>query len=553
MNALYVIDGVPQKSRTNLSNISSEDIISTEIVRIKDNRADQFEGLPIEGKDHVIYVTTKAGLTPKTISGRIIEERSREGIVGVKIKATNGSTAETDSEGYYQIQLPANTQKTTFEFTHPDYPKGEIEAKITGQKLNDLLFIKPEHYQEKRDSIAQILEVDPVEFSQLQQLDSALHPPLYIIDGVFVDDPLENLDPRSIMNIDVVKGPEAERRYGKKAIGGAILITTKNPSPSKTIEGKVTSAERGEPLPGVSITAEGTNIGTVTDRDGKYSIQVPKGASNLVFSSASSEQKTVSVRGKRIVNVDLTFLSLNDPEHTLFVVDGQVREDINTLDGLNVNYYEIRQETPRLSLPKKYRDKGYTKVVRVVTRGFNAYLGDRAVLGKLVDNDNGEPLVDVEVRWVEDGKKTVLARTDEQGKYQVTLPKEAKIIEYFHPGYTPLVITDRFVTESFPMRLTLSLEKDQIDEAAFENKLKVYPNPGNQNEVRVEFTLEGAANINFYFYSKAGRLVHDFKPLYLLAGDQNVALPTIQFPSGEYLLVMKINDGATFTRRVILE
>jgi beta-lactamase regulating signal transducer with metallopeptidase domain len=489
----------------------------------------------------------------ETIRGRIIEERSREGIAGVKIRATNGSTAKTDSEGYYQIQLPANTRKTIFEFTHPDYPGGRIEAKITGEKLNDILFIEPEHYQEKRDSIAQISEAHPVKFSQLQQLDSTLHPPLYIIDGVFVDDPLENLDPRSIMNIDVVKSPEAERRYGKKAIGGAVLITTKNPLPSRTIEGKVTSAEGGEPLPGVTIIVEGTNIGAVTDRDGEYSIQVPKGASNLVFSSASSDQKTVSVRGKRIVNVDLTFLSLDDPEHTLFVVNGQVREDINTLDGLDVNYYEIRQEIPRLSLPKKYRDQGYTKVVRVVTNDFQAYLGDRTVLGKLVDTDSGSPLAGVEVRWAKDGKKTVLARTDEQGKYQVTLPEEAKIIEYFRPGYTPLVITDRFVIESFPMRLTLSLEKNQLDKAAFKNKLKVYPNPGSQKAIRVKFTLESAAYINFYFYSKEGRLVHEFKPLYLLAGDQNVDLPTTQFPSDEYLLVMKINDGATFTHRVILE
>ncbi len=464
--SLYVVDG-EVKSIQEMLKFDQTQVLSVETVKVEGNRSDQFEGLPIEGKDQVIYVTTKDALSLEEI------------------------TEETDS----------------------------------------------------------------VDLSNFRLLDPAEQPPMLIIDGIIYseEDFPSNLAPKDIKSIETVKNAEARKRYGKEATGDAILITTKNPSAARIIEGKVTATERGDALPGVTVMVEGTDIDTVTDRDGKYSIQVPRSASNLVFSSASSEQKIVDIKGKRIANVELAFLSLDNPEHTLFVINGEIREDINTLDDLDINYYTIIQETPKSSLPIEYRNKGYTKIVKAVTRDFQAYLEDRNILGKLIDTDSEEPLIGAEIAWVRKEGNVVLGRTNEQGEYQVKLPKDAKIIGYFHPGYVPHLLPDRFVTESFPMRLTLALEKNQIDKAAFESKLKVYPNPGSQREVQIEFTLENTANINFYFYSKDGRLVHDFKPLYLPAGDQNVALPTVQFPSDEYLLVMKINDGATFTRRVLLE
>lgn len=51
----------------------------------------------------------------------------------------------------------------------------------------------------------------------------------------------------------------------------------------RTITGKVTD-ERGEALPGVSIVAKGTTIGTTTDVDGRFTLTVPDNASKLVLS-----------------------------------------------------------------------------------------------------------------------------------------------------------------------------------------------------------------------------------------------------------------------------
>ncbi len=52
---------------------------------------------------------------------------------------------------------------------------------------------------------------------------------LYYLNGKKVDDEtMKNLDPKSITEVNVIKGDEAVEKYGKEAKDGVILITTKN-------------------------------------------------------------------------------------------------------------------------------------------------------------------------------------------------------------------------------------------------------------------------------------------------------------------------------------
>ena len=53
----------------------------------------------------------------------------------------------------------------------------------------------------------------------------------------------------------------------------------------RTITGTVTGKEDGLPIPGVSVRVKGTKSGSLTGAAGKYSISVPKGSVELVFSS----------------------------------------------------------------------------------------------------------------------------------------------------------------------------------------------------------------------------------------------------------------------------
>ena len=51
-----------------------------------------------------------------------------------------------------------------------------------------------------------------------------------------------------------------------------------------TISGRVVDANDGSPIIGASVMVKGTNLGTVSDTDGNYSITLPQGSRQLIFS-----------------------------------------------------------------------------------------------------------------------------------------------------------------------------------------------------------------------------------------------------------------------------
>lgn len=74
---------------------------------------------------------------------------------------------------------------------------------------------------------------------------------------------------------------------------------------SKAVSGTVTSGEDGSTLPGVNIIEKGTANGTVTDADGKYSINVADNAT-LVFTFVGFTTQEVPVGQQTSVNVTLS-------------------------------------------------------------------------------------------------------------------------------------------------------------------------------------------------------------------------------------------------------
>jgi len=72
---------------------------------------------------------------------------------------------------------------------------------------------------------------------------------------------------------------------------------------SKTITGKVTSAEEPDGVPGASVVVKGTTQGTITDLDGSYSISVPDNASTLVFSFVGYLTKEMPIGSNSVINV----------------------------------------------------------------------------------------------------------------------------------------------------------------------------------------------------------------------------------------------------------
>lgn len=72
-----------------------------------------------------------------------------------------------------------------------------------------------------------------------------------------------------------------------------------------TITGKIIDGEKGEPLPGVSITIKGTSRGATTNAKGDYSIKVPNKNSVLTFSFLGYENQEIVVDNQTIISVSL--------------------------------------------------------------------------------------------------------------------------------------------------------------------------------------------------------------------------------------------------------
>ena len=82
------------------------------------------------------------------------------------------------------------------------------------------------------------------------------------------------------------------------------VIVKAVPPPPPPITGKVTN-EKGEPIPGVSVVIKGSTKGTVTDTDGKYSIEVKENEKILVFSYIGMKTLEINIDGRLAINVVL--------------------------------------------------------------------------------------------------------------------------------------------------------------------------------------------------------------------------------------------------------
>jgi TonB-dependent starch-binding outer membrane protein SusC len=71
------------------------------------------------------------------------------------------------------------------------------------------------------------------------------------------------------------------------------------------ITGAVTSSEDGKGVPGVSVVVKGTTVGTTTDFDGKYTLNVPSGATTLVYSFVGLKSQEAAIGGRNSIDVVL--------------------------------------------------------------------------------------------------------------------------------------------------------------------------------------------------------------------------------------------------------
>jgi TonB-linked SusC/RagA family outer membrane protein len=126
----------------------------------------------------------------------------------------------------------------------------------------------------------------------------------------------------------------------------------------KTITGRVTDAEGGAGLPGVSVSANATGAsrgGTTTNADGYYSIPVPSATNELTFTFVGRRTVTEPINGRSVIDITM---SVGDDQMTNVVVIGYGTKRKEALTGAiaNITSKEIQTST-NPSLAQKLQGK----------------------------------------------------------------------------------------------------------------------------------------------------------------------------------------------------
>jgi iron complex outermembrane receptor protein len=132
-------------------------------------------------------------------------------------------------------------------------------------------------------------------------------------------------DPREIQQVKSyvqMKFKSVKLRMVMFLLSFALLQTAV--AQQKTITGKVSAEETGEPLIGVTIAVKGTTMGTITNIDGQYTISATKGQT-LVFSFVGYQSAEAYVGDQAVINMVLS-QSTEDLGEVVVIGYGQVKK-----------------------------------------------------------------------------------------------------------------------------------------------------------------------------------------------------------------------------------
>lgn len=169
---------------------------------------------------------------------------------------------------------------------------------------------------------------------------------------------------------------------------GLLLLTTVLAfGQSKTITGTVTSARDGDALPGATVIKQGTTDGTVTDVNGKFSLQTQVGQT-LVVSFIGMEDKTITVGQADVYNVQLvagieleeyvvTALGISREKKSLGYatqeISGDAVSEVTTDNFVN----NLSGKVAGVQIKQSGNIGGSTNVI---IRGYNSLTGDNQAL-----------------------------------------------------------------------------------------------------------------------------------------------------------------------------
>ncbi|MEZ2338578.1 SusC/RagA family TonB-linked outer membrane protein [Mucilaginibacter sp. RCC_168] len=172
---------------------------------------------------------------------------------------------------------------------------------------------------------------------------------------------------------------------------------------NKVITGKVTDSHDGSPMPGVSIVAKGSTIGTNTGPDGSFKLSLPATNNTLVVSFIGYAKQEVDITGKTSINIALvgSATALSEVQIVSVGYGSQRRKDvtgaISSISAKDFNQGEatnpltqLQGKVPGLVITNAGSDPTSTPTVRL--RGQTSITGNQNPLvvldGVLLDDPN---------------------------------------------------------------------------------------------------------------------------------------------------------------------
>ena len=215
---------------------------------------------------------------PRQITGVVTSSENKQPVPGVTVTVKGTKTAvTTNAEGRYRITVDGGA--TTLVFTSASFTSFEaaigndntINAELTPdvKAIDDVVVIGYQTVRRK-DLLASVASVSARDLKDIpvnsaaEALNGRLagvtattaegspdaevrirvrggmsitgdNSPLYIVDGVQVENGLTAISPQDIQSIDVLKDASATAIYGARGANGVIVITTKSGRPGRTI------------------------------------------------------------------------------------------------------------------------------------------------------------------------------------------------------------------------------------------------------------------------------------------------------------------------------
>ncbi|MBC9913824.1 TonB-dependent receptor [Chitinophaga varians] len=213
-----------------------------------------------------------------TITGTVTSAEDHQPLIGVTVRWKGTPTATiTDEKGRYKLKLPAVADKLVFSYTgHVSREETinrraviDVSLAMETKNISDVVVVGYATVRRK-DLTGAVSSVNAKQLKDIPvnsaaealtgrlagvQITSSEgkpgsdftikvrgggsvtqdNAPLYIIDGVQVEDGFAGIAPQDIESVDVLKDASATAIYGARGANGVVIITTKNGKEGKTI------------------------------------------------------------------------------------------------------------------------------------------------------------------------------------------------------------------------------------------------------------------------------------------------------------------------------